>query len=162
MNPIIVIACGCVLPILSIWFDTRRKMNESRNRTQIVLAALEKNPDMDVEELMKKIEPRRKLLKEKLLSKLLWGCIIGFIGLVTSGYGLYCICTLGTNDAFASGDVSMDVARHIQAEDGAYMDLAFGLILLAIGVAFLVNYFVGKRMLAKEIEAEQKKLTQAE
>jgi len=29
---------------------------------------------------------------------------------------------------------------------------------LAIGIAFLVNYFVGKKLLAKEIEAEQAKL----
>lgn len=45
-------------------------MNETNTRTQIVLAAIEKNPDMDVEELMKKISPKKKLLKEKLLSKL--------------------------------------------------------------------------------------------
>lgn len=70
MSPLIAIACGCVLPILITWFNTRRKMNESTNRTRIVLAALEKNPDLDVEELMKKISPKQKLLKEKLLSKL--------------------------------------------------------------------------------------------
>jgi len=33
-----------------------------------------------------------------------------------------------------------------------------GFPLLAIGIAFLVNYFVGKKLLAKEIEAEQAKL----
>ena len=158
MNPIIAIACGCVLPILSIWFDTRRKMNESRNRTQIVLAALDKNPDMDVEELMKKISPKRRLLKEKLLSKLLWGCIVALIGVSLTGYGIYCICTLGANEILASGDVSMDVVRSIQEKNGSYINLAIGLILLAIGIALLVNYFVGKKMLAKEIEAEQKKL----
>ena len=49
------IACGCILPIVVIWLSVREKMNESKNRTQIVLAAIEKNPDMDLEELMKKI-----------------------------------------------------------------------------------------------------------
>ena len=44
-----VILCGCVLPITFIWMETRRKMNETNARTQIVTAAIEKNPDMDVE-----------------------------------------------------------------------------------------------------------------
>ena len=61
------IACGCVLPIMVVWLDIRKKMNETNQRTQIVLAAIEKNPDMDIEELMKKISPKKKLLKEKLL-----------------------------------------------------------------------------------------------
>ena len=32
-----------------------------------------------------------------------------------------------------------------------------GIILLAMGIAFFINYFVGKKMLAKEIEAEESK-----
>lgn len=67
--PILVpIACGCVLPIMIVWLDVRKKMAESQNRTQIILAAIEKNPDMDIEELMNKISPKPKLLKEKLLA----------------------------------------------------------------------------------------------
>ena len=64
------LACGCVLPIVVIWLTIRNEMNKTNQRTQIVLAAIEKNPDMDIEELMKKISPKKKLLKEKLLSKL--------------------------------------------------------------------------------------------
>ncbi len=70
------IACGCVLPIMVVWLAIRESMNKTNQRTQIVLAAIEKNPDMDIEELMKKISPKKKLLKEKLLSKLLWGSIM--------------------------------------------------------------------------------------
>ena len=33
-----------------------------------------------------------------------------------------------------------------------------GAILLGVGIAFLINYFVGKKMLTKEMEAEQAKL----
>ena len=33
-----------------------------------------------------------------------------------------------------------------------------GGVLFGIGLAFIINYLVGKKMLAKEIEAEQKKL----
>ena len=54
------IFCGCVLPIVIIWLYVRKKMNETNARTQIVTAAFEKNPDMDVEELLKKISPKQK------------------------------------------------------------------------------------------------------
>ena len=140
--PILVpIACGCVLPILLAWFGIRQKMNETNKRTEIMLAAIEKNPEMDIEELMKKISPKKKLLKEKLLTKLLWGCITALLGLVLIG--------LGTYMGFAGGYNSADILTAS----------CFGFVMLAIGIAFLINYFVGKKMLAKEIEAEEQLLT---
>ncbi len=136
-----VILCGCVLPIIFIWMETRRKMNETNARTQIVTAAIEKNPDMDVEELLKKISPKKKLLKEKLLSKLLWGFITSLTGIGLTGLGIY----------MKSSGLGIDV--DVQTA------LCFGLILLAIGAAFIINYGVGRKMLAKEIEAEESKMT---
>jgi len=134
------IACGCVLPIVSYWLYVREQMNESKNRTQIVLAAIEKNPDMDIEELMKKISPKKKLLKEKLLTKLLWGGITTLLGL-----GLLVFCAWwGWFGGMPSDSLS-------------FLSL-IGAVLLAIGIAFLVNYFIGKKMLAREMEAEQQKL----
>ena len=86
--PILVpIACGCVLPIMIVWLTIRESMNKTNQRTKIMLAAIEKNPDMDIEELMEKISPKKKLLKEKLLSKLLWGSIIGLLGISFLVYG---------------------------------------------------------------------------
>ena len=137
------IACGCVLPIVFIWLETRRKINESRDRMQIITTAIEKNPDMDVEELMNKISPKKKLLKEKLLTKLLWGCITSVIGLGLIGLGIY---------LFGNGD----------DKDDALTSISFGVILLAVGGAFIINYGVGKKMLAKEIEAEENNLTKQE
>lgn len=80
VNLLPALACGCVLPIVIVWLAIRKEMNETNTRTQIVLAAIEKNPDMDVEELMKKISPKKKLLKEKLLSKLQTGSITALLG----------------------------------------------------------------------------------
>ena len=73
MSLLIPIACGCILPIFAIWMGIRKEINESKNRTQVLLSAIEKNPDVDIEELMAKISPKKKLLKEKLLNKLLAG-----------------------------------------------------------------------------------------
>ena len=134
------IACGCVLPIMVVWLAIRQSMNETNQRTQIVLAAIEKNPDMDIEELMKKISPKKKLLKEKLLSKLLWGSIITFLGVALIGF---CIVQV-----FVGGMPTADLQQFS----------LFGAVLSGIGIAFLVNYYVGKRMLAKEIEAEEQLL----
>lgn len=62
------IGVTCIVPILIVWFSTRRKMNEANKRTEIVMAALEKNPDLDIEELMEKLSPKKtKLFKEKCL-----------------------------------------------------------------------------------------------
>ena len=150
INMLPIILCGCVLPIIFIWMETRRKMNETNARTQIVTAAIEKNPDMDVEELLKKMSPKKKLLKEKLLSKLLWGCITTILGIGLIGFGIFLINT-----------ISKDTQK-IHMADDVQTAIAFGVILLAIGAAFIINYGVGRKMLAKEIEAEESKMnTQA-
>ena len=135
---LIVLGCGCVLPIMVVWLIIRESMNKTNQRTQIVLAAIEKNPDMDIEELMKKISPKKKLLKEKLLSKLLWGGIIAFLGIALLGY---CIV-----QGYVGG---MPTAALQQFS-------LFGAVLLGIGIAFLINYYVGRKLLAKEIDAEEK------
>ncbi|MBR4924131.1 MAG: hypothetical protein IKZ61_00085, partial [Prevotella sp.] len=101
---------------------------------------IEKNPDVDLEELMTKISPKKKLLKEKLLSKLLAGCITLMLGLGFIGYFAY-LCYVGGNSVV----------------DNNMLCFA-GIVLLGVGIALLVNYHVGKKMLAKEIEAEQAKL----
>ena len=137
---IFLIACGCVLPIVMAFLRTRQKMNETEVRRQIVMAAIEKNKETDVEELLKKMAPKQKLLKEKLLSKLLWGCIFSLIGFIIFGCGLW-IDWCGGSDP-----------------DEIHFLYFFGGVLFAIGIGFLIYYFVGKKMLAKELEAEEKKL----
>ena len=128
-----------------VWFTIRENMNKTNQRTKIVLAAIEKNPDMDIKELMEKISPKKKLLKEKLLSKLLWGSILGLLGISFLVYGLL-----------------IDYRGGMNTDDLINIYFAGG-ILLAVGMAFIVNYRLSKKMLAKEIEAEEKLLvTEAE
>ena len=84
-------------------------------------------------------------LKEKLLSKLQWGSLTVMIGFGFIGFGAW----LG----YVGGGGS----------DDPMASVIIGLILLAIGIAFLVNYDMGKKMLVKEMEAEEKMLvSQAE
>ena len=134
------IACGCILPIFGIWMGVRQKINESKDRTQIVLAAIERNPNLDIEELIKKMAPKQKLLKEKLLRKLLWANLTTLLGIGLIGFGAW----LGYVGGCGASDPMTSVC--------------FGLILLGIGIALFVNYRVSKKMLAKEIEAEEERV----
>lgn len=124
----------CVLPILSIWFSMRRKINETNKRQEILLAVLEKNPGMDVEEWLDKLSPKKKLLKEKLLSKLLWGIICLIAGI--------CILIVGICVA--------------ESYAGKILGSVFGGGILAVGIALVASFFVGKKFLARDIEAEEK------
>ena len=133
---------GCVLFFLVIRVIIRNKRNETDKRTQVVLAAIEKNPDMDIEEFLKKVTPKKKSLKEKLVNKLQWGTMISLVGLVFIGFGAY-IGYEGGWDA-----------------DDPVVATVFGSIILAVGVAFFINYMIAKKMLAEEIEAEERRLSQ--
>lgn len=127
------IGCSTVLPIIIIWLVTRKQINETNKRTEIIMSTLEKNPDVNVAEWLDKLAPENKgkLLKEKLMTKLTWGIICLILGIGTIVYGA---CS-----SFAS---SMPIG---------------GGALLAVGIALLVSFFFGKKFLAKEIEAESKK-----
>ena len=104
-----------------------------------MLAALEKNPNIDLEELIQKITPKSATLKEKLLKKLMWGSVISAIGIGFLGYALY-----------------MDFVGGMSVEDMERSYFCGGITML-IGLAILLVFFISKRMLAKELEAEANK-----
>ena len=133
---------GCVLFFLVIWMIIRNKRNETNKRVEVALAAIEKNPGIDVEELLKKVTPKQKSLKEKLVNKLQWGTMISLVGLVFIGFG-----------AFIGYEGGWDA-------DDPVVATVFGSIILAVGIACFINYFIAKKMLAKEIEAEERQLSQ--
>ena len=90
------------------------------------------------EELLKKVSRNGKLLKEKLLTKLLWGTLASLLGIGLIGLGAWLgyVGGGGVDDPMAAA--------------------CFGLIALGVGIAFLINYFIGKRMLAKKSRQKKK------
>jgi hypothetical protein len=140
---ILLFTLAVLLPIVITWLRSRRRINETNRRADIVIAALEKNPDVDVEDLLRKVSPKQKLLKEKLLRKLLWACILTIIATpVLIAWILAFVYDVQDNPSIQSSSES----------------LGFAIIMLAVGIALFINYFVGKRLLAKEIEAEQQEM----
>ena len=139
----IVLGTAVILPISIVYLSLKSKMASEKNRKDIILAALEKNANVDIEDLVRKMNKPEKLLKEKLLEKLQWGMLAFILGVGMIGYGIYLNCNLvgGSTDPLVS--------------------ISIGLVLLAVGIAFLANYQIGKKMLAKEMEAEERNLRQA-
>lgn len=139
----IVLGTAVILPITIIFLALRGKMDSERNRKEIILAALEKNADIDIEELVRKMNAPDKLLKEKLLNKLQWGLVTAFLGVGA-------IATAGCM-GYVGGGHPKDIYT-----------LGFGgAVLLAVGIAFIISYIVGRKMLAKEMEADERNLRQA-
>ena len=124
-----------VLPVAIVAIVFKSALASERNRKEIILAALEKNPNLDVEDLVKRMKKSEKLIKEKLLARLERGCAC---------------CLMGV--AFVLLYFFLSVQNEFLIITGA--------ALIAIGIAFLVSYFVGRRMLAQEMEAEQQNMKQ--
>ena len=125
-----------VLPFAIVAIVFKSALASERNRKEIILAALEKNPNLDVEDLVKRMKKSEKLIKEKLLVRLERGCLC---------------CLMG---------VAFMVLYFFLGVQGEDLIVVVGAALIAIGIAFLVSYFVGRRMLAKEMEAEQQNMKQ--
>lgn len=138
--PIFVPLMTFSVPIVLTWMYYRNEMHQADKRSEVIMAAIEKNPDIDIEEVIRKMNPEQKLLKEKLLSRLLWACLTGFIGL-----------------GLIIGSVVASYAGGWEGDEINFMFIS-GAIALAIGLAFFINYYVGRKWLAKEIEAETKNL----
>ena len=127
---LIPIGVAVVLPVAIVAIVFKSALASDRNRKEIILAALEKNPNLDVEDLVKRMKKSNKLIKEKLLARLERGCLC---------------CLMGV--AFVLLYFFLSVQNEFLIITGA--------ALIAVGIALLVSYFVGRRMLAKEMEAEQ-------
>lgn len=132
---LIPIGVAVVLPVAIVAIVFKSALASDRNRKEIILAALEKNPNLDVEDLVKRMKKSNKLIKEKLLARLERGCLC---------------CLMGV--AFVLLYFFLSVQNEFLIITGA--------ALIAVGIAFLVSYFVGRRMLKKEMEAEQQNMKQ--
>ena len=137
IEDLVPIAICVVLPIAIVWMTTRARIKRDNLRKEIILAAMEKNSDIDIEEMMKKLNRPKKLLKEKLIMRLLCGSMFVGFGILTY--------------------VALAVYMRIFGQDtNMFIGLSFVAVpSLAVGIAFLINFFVGRNMLAKELEAER-------
>ena len=87
IKSLVPIAIAVVLPIIMAWLSYRNKQHETDKRSEIVTAIIEKNPDIDVQEFLDKLNPPKKPYKEQLMTKMhyevLWGTICFIGGIIT-------------------------------------------------------------------------------
>jgi len=122
-----------VFPILYVWLTERNKQHETDKRSEIAMAIIEKNPDIDIQEFLNKLNPPKESYKEKMLKimhyEVLWGtiCMIGGIATI----------------------LVVVVLSILQDFDGAFIPLGsvFGIVPLAIGCGLLAAYNNAKKTL---------------
>lgn len=135
--PVIVVASMAV-PVLIVWLITRVAINKTNQRAAVMLAAIEKNGDIDLEELFKMMNPKRTTLKERVMKKLVAGCIFTFIGV-----------------AFLALDILVFFYGVSRQSMGLFSFLF--VVFTGIGISFFISYAISRRYLAREIEEEEKK-----
>ena len=139
MLVIVVIGCCVVLPLMIVWLTNKRKNHEIDKQTEILMAMMEKHPDLDPAEVMKKLNvssKSHKTIKQKLLDNVLTGGFMTLMGLAVLIPHLCGMVFFGNK------------------ENGIFC----GGIMLAVGLAFLIYFLVSKKQLSGEIEAEEKQL----
>ncbi|WP_278992951.1 hypothetical protein [Prevotella melaninogenica] len=121
------------LPILYVWLTQRNKQHETDKRSEIAMAIIEKNPDIDIQEFLNKLNPPKESYKEKMLKimhyEVLWGTICTIGGIAT----ILVTITLSTLQGFDSSIIPLCSI--------------FGVVPLAVGCGLLVAYNNAKKTL---------------
>ena len=114
----------CVfLPALVVWMVSRRKMYEAEKRTEIALSYMKENPHCNLEDLVRKIEP--KVDKNAMLLPLLWvGILFGIIA------GLL---------------IGILATQELASKQGTVFLIFITGVCLALCIPSLICYFVGKK-----------------
>ena len=87
--PILVpIAVFVVLPVGIVWLIISNKKFAAEKRAQILLAAIEKNPEMDMEVFAQALAPKQKPLRERLISRIFTCTLIGMALSLLGGLGM--------------------------------------------------------------------------
>ena len=124
-----------VLPVLIVWIVGRVRQNATNRRAEVMLKAIENGVEIDPNLLKPARDPRKTSIKRDLLDKLNGACITSLMGV-----------------AFLLLWLFADIRWF-----AAYLPFA-GAMLLAVGIGLFISFFARKKMLAKEIEAEEKEL----
>ena len=145
--PIVIPVCICVvLPVMIVHLVTRARQNETNKKTEIMLKAIESGATIDAEFFkVQQVQKGSKTIKERLLKRLAGGCICTLMGIVLTIIGF----------------ISRSMMSEFHMSTEAFtVPCVLGGIFFAIGIGLLIVFFVGKKMLAREMEAEVKEMEQ--
>ncbi len=123
-----------VLPILVVWIVSKTRRNTINRKYELLQKAVEHGVELDPKLRIDEKE-KNNTLKMQLLSKLQWGVIF-----LVAGISCLMLCVFAP--VFT---------------DGGILALAIVVTTLALGIGFMVSYFVGRRDLKKELALEEEK-----
>lgn len=127
---LIPIAICVVLPVLIVWIFYRHATNKDNKNAEIIIKAIENNSSIDADSLVEALGKKQKTPREVLQLRLLRGCIFTFIGIAA---GIYSVIAASTTAYF---DIN---------EQPSFIVAGLG---LAIGIAYLVVYFITRKNIA--------------
>lgn len=125
--------------IIEIIYESNRKKHKIDKQAEILHEAIQKGgtENVNVSEIVGAFNNKKKTLKLTIIKNLKAGLICSLIGL-----GLIVVALLSITE--------IDLRNVMYVSGG---------VLVAVGVAFVITFFISKSYLAKEIEAEERKLT---
>lgn len=126
------IGSGVILPIMAIWLGTRLVIKRDQAHAQVLMKALENNSDIDAEKLAAAFSRPRKTPREVMNHRLLMGCIFSLVG-----------AAIGTVFSISCYQGGIDT-QALTVFGG------IGAILFALGIAYLIVYFVTRKQIKKE------------
>lgn len=130
------IFCAAIIEII---YESNRKKHKIDKQAEIIHEAIQKGgtENINVSEIVGAFNDKKKTLKLTIIKNLKAGLICSLIGL-----GLIVVALL--------------VINNVDLRNVMYVG---GGVLVAVGVAFVITFFISKSYLAKEIEVEERKLT---
>lgn len=140
---LIPICVCCVLPISIVLIVFIYRNRALAQKTEVIKLAIEKGAKIDPDTLMDALSGRHsksKTVMSRLLNRLTWGILLLLTGIVS---GIVLLC---------QGPDAMPDSKYV----------VVSIVSLSVGVALLVSYFVGRKMLGKEVAAEEDKQTDNE
>jgi len=117
-----------VLPVSIVLIVFLAAMNADNKRAAVLMKAIESNNNIEADKLAAALAKPRRTPRELLNGRLLRGCIFTFVGIALSLAGIVGLCN---GVEFEADQVSVP--------------FMFGGVLLAVGLSFLVVYFVTRK-----------------
>lgn len=128
MVPIVI--CG-ILPVAIVWIVTNKLKNRDDKRAEVLMKAIESNKEIDANKLAESLGSPNDQKSDILSKRLLRGLMFSFIGLAM---------IIGALLIFGNGD----------SGDTPEFGIMGGTVLLAIGISYLIVYWVTYRQKQKE------------
>lgn len=132
---IFIIAICVLLPIKMASLLYKNKQYETQKKSDILMAAIEKNADINVQDFLNKFNPPRKSFEEKMKTMLhlemLWGSILLSVGQLC----MLCFIVLCSVEGFNTEYITLGII--------------FGIIPIGIGAGLLVAHSNGKKNMEK-------------